>query len=242
MITLDIGNTVTKLARFEDNTIKELIRFVDTNNLIKKLVESDTEEIAVASVVPDRTQKLIEHFDNRNIFQIDHSLKFNIGFNYFPFTSLGIDRICAMEGALVKTSEKKKENRNILVIDFGTATTINFISDKKFIGGTIAPGANLMFNSLSEKTAQLPSVNNDDFDEQLSNTTEGSIASGVIYSVTGQITSVLSYIKNKFETIPEIFITGGNYSLISSHFDFEYEFVEGLNLWGIKSIYELNTK
>lgn len=242
MIALDIGNTVTKFAKFDFNKIEELNRFDDLTDLIEKLEEYKNEEFAVASVVPVRSEELIDHLHNKKFFRVDHSLKFNIKFNYSPFTSLGIDRICAMEGALLKSGEKKLGNNNILVIDFGTATTINFISNKKFIGGTIAPGANLMLNSLSEKTAQLPAVNTDDFDDQLSNTTKGSIASGVIYSVTGQITRVFSYIKNNFDTIPEIYATGGNYNSISAYLDFDIEFMEGLNLWGIKSIYELNAK
>jgi len=65
-----------------------------------------------------------------------------------------MDRVCSATGAFeIATREKLlSSNQFLIIIDFGTATTINIVSPlREFIGGLIAPGITTMLKSLNEK-------------------------------------------------------------------------------------------
>ncbi len=120
--------------------------------------------------------------------------------------------------------------------------TINVIQyPGKFIGGLIAPGLEMMFESLKNKTAQLPRLSVNDFISIIGNDTNSSIASGVLTSAVGMIGKIINHLK-KENSAEEIFtyVTGGNAEKIISHLDFDFVVEEGLVLYGINALWELN--
>jgi len=249
-ITCDVGNTNIKTALFVDNEISELKTFNDTNELFSFLNKNIPDSFALSSVVPAVSKK-IKYFLQHNLkispFIINKDVNFNLKINYISMETLGIDRICSAEGAfyLYKNSGELKnysEKTFIITIDFGTATTINIIKyPGEFIGGLIAPGIKMMFNSLSQNTALLPSVSDNDYDNIIAQDTKSSIASGVLNSSLGLIGKVLSHLKNIYNAEDlKIFITGGNADKITPHIDFEFSYQKALVLLGAKAIMDLN--
>jgi type III pantothenate kinase len=250
ILALDIGNTNIKAGIFLNDRLSDFHIFPDDDSFYTFLENNPPGEVIVSSVVPSKTERLIQILKtkyNIRAFIINNDLKFNLKIQYKNPNTLGTDRICAAEGAfyLFRNSENYKsynENVFILAIDFGTATTINAIKyPGEFIGGLIAPGINMMFESLKNKTAQLPLVKIDDFENLIANDTKSSIASGVVASIVGMIEKILNHLKNeKSATKVFVYITGGNAKKIIPylHFDFFYE--EGLVLYGINALYKLN--
>ena len=170
-------------------------------------------------------------------------IKTNLTIDYKTPETLGIDRLCSAEGAflLFKNSEKYKnykEGSYILSIDFGTATTINMIDyPGRFIGGLIAPGIDTMFESLKLRTSQLPLLSISNFVSTIGKDTKSSIASGIVTSVIGMIEKTINNLsaQNVF-----VYLTGGNAKKIIPHLNFEFVYEEGLVLYGINALYEMN--
>lgn len=224
MIAIDAGNTRFKAALIKNNIIMD---FVHTDNFsgLSPFLEKYNDEIIWFSSV-------------RNIElpykKISHSIKFSLTYDYNKFENLGIDRICSSEAAF------KLSNRNnkLIVVDFGTATTINFIEQNIFLGGMILPGINTMFSSLHNNTDLLPQIEMNDYKEFIGKSTKECIASGVVNSHIALIENAIRrFTKNDS---PELFITGGNSIYFKDKFP-NAKFEPHLVLLGISFIQELNS-
>ncbi len=267
LIAIDIGNTRIKAGRFVKDKLTEFLSFNNVSDVLTFLKSNskNNPRIAISSVVPSKTKIISEEvyrITGKSPFIISKDIKTNLTISYKTPETLGIDRLCSAEGAffLFKNSDKylsavrqdKSYNTGtyILSIDFGTATTINVIEHHgKFIGGLIAPGIEMMFESLKQRTAQLPHLNISDFISTIGNDTNTSIASGVVTSIVGMIEKTINYLKNEKSvgtrrelSLQEVFvyITGGNAKKIIPFLNLDFIYEEGLVLYGINALYNLN--
>ena len=250
LLACDIGNTNIKTGVFKDDEIVEFNSFSGYPSLINYLQKNKFKHAAISSVVPELTVKLKE--DISSLFNIDPFIinifsSFKLKMNYDSIETLGADRICSVEGSFElykKSNEFKAFNPHtfLLSVDLGTATTINIVKfPGEFIGGIIAPGINLMFESLNKKTAQLPEVDILHYKSIIGKDTNSSIASGVINSSIGLIERTIEFLKSNLQAESfKIFITGGNAEKIIPYLKFNFEYVKGLVLIGINSIYKKN--
>ena len=250
LLTIDIGNSNIKAALFDKNKIIHRLRESDLTRFISSLKNHSFNQAAICSVVPETTKslsgKIIEEFNVKPLILTKDS-KFNLKNEYKSPETLGIDRFCSAEGAffLFKNSEKYKEYKEgvyILTVDFGTATTINVIEYPEiFVGGLIAPGIEMMFDSLNKRTAQLPDVDLSHFNSIIGDNTNSAIASGVVTSVVGMIEKTIDLLK-KERSAKDIFIyiTGGNAKKIIPHLDLDFIYEENLVLYGVNALRMLN--
>lgn len=243
ILAVDIGNTNFKLSLFNDSiNFEEFSIFHNFSEVKNYLNKKNIDEILISSVNKKKLFQ-IKNFSikNKNIHPIiiDINFPFSFKINYKNPNTIGIDRLCGIEGALFLESKNKKNsnkiNKQILItIDCGTATTINILdSNNIFIGGIIAPGIETMFYSLNKKTDNLPLVQYLDYENVIGTDTKTSIASGVINSNIGLIELVLNFIKKKYynEKI-NIYLTGGNSIILKQYLT---------NIKNIKWIPELTT-
>jgi type III pantothenate kinase len=249
LIACDIGNSFIKAGLFQSDGLSELKSFQNINSVIEYTLSQNIKTIALSSVVPAGTDALLKqaYQSKIEVFVITHESKFNLIIDYKSPQKLGIDRICGAEGAfsLFKNSPAYKnynEKTSLLTIDLGTATVINLIRyPGSFSGGIIAPGIDLMFDSLNKKTAQLPESSFNDYSKLFGEDTKSSIASGIINSTTGLIERTLNYLQDKLHSKDIIvYVTGGNAEKVTDNFNFNFEYVKGLVLIGIKAVYEIN--
>jgi type III pantothenate kinase len=249
LLTIDIGNTRIKAGVFGGDKLRSSAYM----NKIHELDQLTTEKIsgaAISSVVPEKINPVINFVWERfsvEPFVITTSSKFNLKINYSTIETLGIDRLCSCEGAyyLFKNSNELSSlpaNTYLLTIDFGTATTINLIEPPGiFSGGIIAPGIELMLNSLHNSTAQLPIIEFNDFESIIGHSTKSSIASGVITATLGLVEKTVKYLKDVRKAGKvKIYITGGGFNAINKYLKFDYQYEENIVLIGIKEIYHLN--
>jgi pantothenate kinase type III len=252
ILTCDIGNSRIKFGSFIGDELIDFRAYNKIEDSIKYIIEVQPAAIAISSVASFKLDQLINAIKPKylsNIFLVARHHHFNLTINYNSAATLGIDRICSAEGALYLLQKDKQlnqinENDFIMTIDFGTATTINLVKfPNVFEGGLIMPGMKLMSESLYKQTEQLPEINITFTKSVIGKTTEENINNGIVNSTVGLIERVIRKIKNEFKAdVKKIFITGGNAKMVLAVLDFEYEYSEGLVLYGIKSIYDLNLK
>ncbi len=135
LIAIDIGNSRIKAGKFTNDKLTEFHSFKDISDVLGFLKSNSKDNVAISSVVPDKTKIISEEvkkITGKSPFIITKDIKTNLTIDYKTPETLGIDRLCSAEGAffLFKNSEKYKnykEGTYILSIDFGTATTINVI-------------------------------------------------------------------------------------------------------------------
>lgn len=208
-LIIDIGNTSVKLAVFIDSNIQESVR-------LKTLHVKDIESIkkrfpdlqySILSTVSDINKDVIPFLSgNFEYFvSLDTSTPLPIENLYKTKETLGKDRIAAAVGA-----NNIFPNRNVLVIDTGTALTMDFIrSDNRFVGGNISPGLNMRFKALHHFTKNLPLLSETDTFDQLGNSTENAIISGVQQGMIFEIDGYINHLKLKYPDLT-IILTGGD--------------------------------
>lgn len=246
LLACDIGNTNIKAGIFTEDNLRDFYFLQKISELVDLIKLNKFSDIVVSSVVPSKTDYLIDDLRKLNIdpIIITRNSSFSLNIDYDSPETLGIDRICSAEGAYYLFSRKQyfQKDQIIISIDLGTATTLNVVKYPGiFAGGIIAPGTDLMFKSLNIDTAQLPQVTSRDYKNVIGKNTKEAIASGVMQTAAGLIERSLQLIK--IETnVKEIFIyiTGGKFESLKKFLTFDYVYEKGLVLYGINSIYKKN--
>ena len=218
ILTIDIGNTNAMFRIFKGMKILrtlsiniQLIR--DEKKLleyIKKLLsKNNINGIIISSVVPDLNKvlkKLFNKYFSVNPYFISDIIReLKIKTNIKNKNEIGSDRIVNVIYA------QEIYTPPILIVDFGTATTIDYIN-KKYIyeGGIISPGIDLSLKSLYKFTAKLPLINFNKTKYIIGNTTNKAIRSGFYWGYIAMIQGLIERIKIEKKIKPEIILTGGN--------------------------------
>jgi type III pantothenate kinase len=206
-LTIDIGNTVTKIAVFDKNNLTEI--FYDRNGSLDNLPEIcnkyDIENGIVATVkdIGANARKQIEECLFPMLW-LTHETKLPVANLYQTPETLGYDRIAAVVGA-----NDLFPGKNVLVIDAGTAITYEFIdAESQYHGGNISPGLQMRFKALHHCTARLPLVQHQGEVALISKNTEMAIRSGVVKGIEYEIMGYISVFKEKYPDLL-IFLTGG---------------------------------
>ena len=189
----------------------------------------------VASVVPNKTQAVVDAIRQKNsnvpIRFID---KVGCGVDFSRYNgNLGEDRaVCCMAAV-------KKHQMPVVVIDFGTATTVNVVnSGKVFLGGAILAGVQTGIDALSNATAQLPLVEDFTAVKAIGGGTRECIASGAVMGAAFAVEGYVKCIAKELKTEPVVIITGGNATKVVPHCNFEFVYEPSLLMEGMFLIYE----
>lgn len=129
-----------------------------------------------------------------------------VGCDYLTPETLGRDRLAAAVGATVLWP-----GRNVLLVDFGTAITVDLVTaDGVFRGGCISPGMRTRFRALHEFTAALPLCGAPEGDEGLfGRSTRGAIEAGVVQSIVFEIEGYIARVGREIDD-PCVIFTGGD--------------------------------
>lgn len=237
-IIIDIGNSKTKVAFFENSNLISKKIFNELNMKVFDYINSnisDNDKIIISAVKKNNFTKIFE-FKNvvKYFIVLDKNTKLPIINDYLDKNSLGYDRIAAAVGASVLS--EKKDN---LIIDIGTAITIDFVENNKFKGGNISPGIDIRYRALNNYTDKLPLLNNREYLNLYGNTTNESIISGVINGIIYEIRGAIDSFSEKFKNI-NIFITGGDAFFFDKKIKRSIFVNSNLVLIGLNRILEIN--
>lgn len=208
-LIIDIGNTLAKLAVIDGGRIVAqqsagrfhpamadtmLTAWPGVDKAVVCSTRGDAE--AVAAMVRPKVRYCLE-FTPRTPVPIRN--------DYHTPETLGRDRLAAAVGAAELFS-----GCNLLIVDFGTALTIDLVTaDGTFRGGFISPGVRCRFRALHDYTAKLPLCMPAEEMLPLGITTETAVTQGVMNSVAYEIEGYLARMEEEFEGLRTIF-TGGD--------------------------------
>lgn len=151
----------------------------------------------------------------------------------------GIDRLLAAWAAYNTTYAQNQPNGPIIVIQAGTAVTVDFVdSEGVFCGGAIMPGLGLSLQLLAAGTDQLPWLGNhfvNILPELPGKNTVQAISAGVNAALVGGASHLVQRYRNQSPNGPnvKVVLTGGDGSLLLPHIVKPAEFVEHLVLRGL---------
>ncbi|MFL6353253.1 MAG: type III pantothenate kinase [Bryobacteraceae bacterium] len=203
----------------------------------------DPEEIemaAICSVVPDVVHSLRNSFRKYFRFEpffLQPGAKTGLKIRYRNPFEVGADKIANAIGGLTRFP-----GRNLLIVDFGTATTVCAVTkDKEYLGGIITPGIHTSMAALEANTARLPSVEIIRPLEVLGRSIVESIQSGLYYSTLSTVRSLAALVtKQHFaQEKPVVLGTGGFGRLFDNEKLFD-AFLPELPLLGLRRAIELS--
>ena len=152
-----------------------------------------------------------------------------------PGTAVGPDRLVNTAGAF------DRHGGNLIVVDFGTATTFDVVEDDgAYVGGVIAPGVNLSLEALHLAAAALPHVDVTKPDKVIGTNTVACMQSGVFWGYVGLVNGITAKIKAERGREMKVIGTGGLASLFAQG-DALFDRVEDdLTMHGLTVIHEFN--
>lgn len=238
ILCLDVGNSQIYGGVFSDG--KLLLRFRRNSRtgassdeigifLRSVLRENDLEpksvtQIALCTVVPEVLHSLrnaCTKYFNLTPFNLQAGVKTGLKIRYKNPLEVGADRIAnAIAGMHLYPQQ------NLMIVDFGTATTFCAISaDKEYLGGVIIAGLRISMEALESRTSKLPAVEILKPGECLAKTTIDSIQSGLYYGTLGQVKEITHRITQEVFSgqRPRLIGTGGFASLFSKSELFDEE-------------------
>lgn len=224
LLCLDVGNSAIFAGVFEQDQLIATFRYntgvatsSDQLGVFLRSVLKDKninpnaiEAVALCSVVPhlDYTiQSACYKYFNQKPFLLQPGVKTGLKIEYSNPLEVGADRIANAMGAIKQFPEK-----NIMIVDLGTATTFCAISkDRRYLGGVIQVGMRLAMEALQSNTAKLPAVEITKPQKVLGRTTVTSVQSGVYFGQLAMVKSMIEAIANEaFEgKKPFVIGTGG---------------------------------
>jgi type III pantothenate kinase len=203
-LVIDQGNSAAKIALFEGDA---LVKVFHAKALTEALLSGIIREFrptagilcSVKSLKALRVLKSLKPF-----FELNHHLPLPITVNYQTPETLGMDRLAAAVGAATQ-----KPATPLLVIDIGTAITIDYVSAEGVYNvGNISPGVELRFKALNRFTGRLPLIVEEGDIPPLGYNTETAIRSGVIEGIVRELDSYIDEYKKKYNIFT--FLTGGH--------------------------------
>lgn len=255
LLAVDIGNTDAVLGWFEGPDLIQQWRIPGKNNWsadslsnqilglfsASGLSLSNVEGSVFSSVVPWFSRIFSESLQNLvgvTPLELHHDSHTGIHLDVdFPET-LGQDRIANAIAA------HHFFPQNLLVIDSGTATTLDLVTQEGiFTGGVICPGIQMLAQALSQQTAQLPLVSVEEPSEWIGKNTRECLQFGVFYGYFGMIESMVARIclnaRRQNTPIEVVIATGGRCKLLVEQVSSIQQIQPDLTLQGLRLFYDL---
>lgn len=240
-LAVDLGNSLVKAAVFDEGQAVETFRskaadkrffdgifesYPDIDAAI--LVSSGPGEAEAEELLVSRTERFMK---------FGPDVKVPLKNMYETPETLGCDRLAAAVGADVLYPRS-----NILIVDFGTAITIDLVTAKgEFMGGNISPGAMTRFRALHDYTTKLPLRSHSDDTALISSNSNQAVESGVINGIVYEIEGYIARLSRDYEDLKIIF-TGGDSNFFAKRLKNTIFATYDLVVYGLNRILEYNAK
>tara|TARA_B100001123_G_scaffold393271_1_gene473141 strand:+ start:1721 stop:2485 length:765 start_codon:yes stop_codon:yes gene_type:complete len=252
LLVIDVGNSNNVIGLFSgekllthwrirterNRTLDEywvLIKeFILLNNVETEIID----DIVIACVVPPLVpilQGMARKYFSCEPLIVGPGIKTGISILYKNPSEVGADRIVNSVAAY------EKYGGPLIIVDFGTATTFDVVSEKgEYLGGAIFPGVQISLEALFKNTAKLPRIDMTFPEKVIGKSTVDSLRSGAVYGFSGMVEALVKEIKNELGKNANVIATGGIIDWITDKtkvFDVVDPF---LTLYGLRIIYEKN--
>lgn len=249
ILCIDVGNTHAHYGIVEGQAVSHSGYFPTTHlragaeQLFAEVPESAlpaVEGISFCSVVPKVNEHLLNYFQPNNLptLHLTHLTCPGLHLAYPKPEEIGQDRLANAIAA------QEYYSIPAIVLDMGTAVTLDIISSAGYEGGIIAPGLAVMTNYLHEQTALLPKLNEDELlqvEGAIGKSTVHAMQLGVAIGFSGMLDALLKRVfvelKNREETTPIVLSTGGSMANLTKEWLEKSLFVENLTLVGLATAF-----
>jgi type III pantothenate kinase len=253
-LCLDVGNSQIHIGIFSDKILIAQFRYTSNSGVSsdqfglflklalneKKITIEDIKAISICSVVPSLDYSIrsacIKYFNIKPFFLAIGS-KTGLKLKYQNPAEIGADRV-----ATAIAAEYLYPNKNLVIVDMGTATTICILTEtKEYLAGAIVPGIKSSAKALSSDTAKLPSVDIAKPSISYGKSTKDNIQIGLYYGHIGAIKEIIKFLVGSALKNQKYYIigTGGFSELYKSEELFDHIIPE-LALIGLNRLVEIN--
>jgi len=254
LLAVDVGNTETVLGVFSDRDLTRQWRISTVADrtadelalMFGGLLEHqdlsfdrNVTAVVIASVVPTATQALREmvrrYFGFRPLV-VEPGVKTGIPVLTDNPKEVGADRVLNAVAAI------DLHGSPAVVVDFGTATTFDAVSEKgEYVGGVIAPGVQISAAALYEHTARLPRVELVAPSSVIGKNTVESVQSGIMYGYASMVDGVVERMAKELGK-PTVIATGGLALVMIEECSSVDHHEPWLTLQGLRIVFERNTE
>ena len=206
-LIVDIGNSFVKVAVMNGNEMLWFDRYASVDSLDFSAIKGRWPQLQRAIVASTAIDTAVIAASLRDmglwVVEMNSSTHVPIGNRYATPETLGVDRLAAAVAAVDVLG-----CRDCVIVDFGSAITIDFVSDGVYCGGNISPGVEMRFRALHDYTKRLPKCRATNEVLDMGRTTVQAIEQGVMQGITNEIIGYIDAINNKNAKISIIFAGG----------------------------------
>ena len=254
MLAFDIGNTQTKVVRFEDAAICQRKALATPTMTIEDIAEATQAlqpitaseitatpgpKVLVASVVPEATIRVLRALEECGVSHprvVDPSSDEIMEHDLPSVAGVGVDRLLAARAAFALCDES---TNGLIVLQCGSALTVDYVdAGGVFAGGMILPGPRLWLSGLS-CAAQLPVASADRLavggaPSATGKETEDAIRAGLHYGLAGAVRNAVMTIRKEHASDARLVLTGGWADFAHTCLGHETEVISDLVLHGLR--------
>jgi type III pantothenate kinase len=252
LLVVDVGNTNTVLGLFDgdqlvhdwrirtvvDHTVDEYGMLIYNLYKTSRISSRKIQDIIISCVVPPMLnilEPLCQKYFNLKPLIVGPGVKTGMPIFYDNPKEVGADRIVnAVAGY-------EKYKKDLIIVDFGTATTFDYVSEKgEYMGGCISPGIMISSDALFERAAKLPRVELSKPKSIVAKDTVSSMQAGIMYGYAGLVDGICDRIKAEVKSNPLVVATGGLAKIVAPETKSIDVVDEMLTLEGLRIIYLRN--
>ncbi len=252
LLAIDVGNSNTVVGLYDgdkllnhwrtrtvaDHTVDEygmlLLNLCKTSKMGSKSIDT----VIISCVVPSMLnilEPLCRKYFHLTPLIVGPGIKTGMPIYYDNPKDVGADRVVNAVAA------HEKYEGNLIIVDFGTATTFDYITEKgEYMGGCIAPGVVISSEALFEKASKLPPVEFSSPKFVVARDTVSSIQAGIMFGYAGLVDGIVNRIKEETKTESTVIATGGLAGVMVAETSTVDLVDEMLTLEGLKIIHSRN--
>lgn len=212
-LVIDIGNTRTKVAIFNNRELISLDRldYLDEEKLERYLTEHLIQQSIISSV-KDEISSIEQILASKTTYiRFSADTKNGIDNQYKTPGTLGLDRLAGVIAA-----RSLYPGQNCLVIDAGTCITYDAVDTKgTYKGGAISPGLNMRLKAMNSFTGRLPLVRLVEFEQLEGYDTVTSMLSGVLNGTIAELKGIIESYSTQYVKL-QVLLCGGDANFFDS--------------------------